>query len=128
MRSGVFPCSTMLATSGTCAGTAARTWSISIDGLRRLDEHRVGSRVGERAGATHGLVESRDGAGVGARGDVKRRALARAKRGAQLGQVLVERDDPLALHVAAALRPLLVFQEAAGGAEAQQLRHACARR
>jgi hypothetical protein len=52
---------------------------------------------------------------------VERRAPARAERGAELRQVLVERDDALPLHVAAPLRPHLVLEEAAGGAQADQL-------
>jgi hypothetical protein len=44
-------------------------------------------------------------------------------RGRELREVLFERDDALALHVAASLRPHLVLEEAARGAELHELAH-----
>jgi hypothetical protein len=43
------------------------------------------------------------------------------ERRRELLEVLIERDDLLALHVAAALRPHLILEEAAGGARLDEL-------
>src|SRR5437773_2693019 len=92
-----------------------------LERLRRLDEDRIGAGLREGTRPADGLVQSERGAGVGAGGHVEERAPPEVEGGAELRQVLLELDDALPCHVTAALRPHLVLQEGAGGADADEL-------
>ena len=69
-------------------------------------------------GAAHGFVEIVDGAGVGARQNPGLRIDALRARRLDLGNGQFGGHDLLADHVAAALRPLLIFDQDGGDAHA----------
>ena len=80
---------------------------------RRLYERRVSPG---RSGGLHpvqGLVQADRRQGVGPRNNEEVVVRSRFHRGANFLEILVPVDHPLALHVSAALGPLLVFQKTA---------------
>src|SRR5262249_38873894 len=82
-----------------------------LHAARRLDEDAVGAGPDVTLGAPQGLVEIVDGARVGAcqNPGLGIEALGRSRLDLGLGEL--DRNDLLAVHVAAPLRPLLVFDE-----------------
>ena len=86
-----------------------------------LDEAGVGARLPRGRDAGDRLVHAGHGQGVGPGDDEEVAARAGFDRRADLLHVLLALDHPLAPHVAALLRPHLVFQEAAGRAGGDQL-------
>ena len=114
VRCGVTPRSIMFATSG--GGSCAAISLELLDGLRRLDEQRVGARLLVGEAALDRRVEAERLARVGAGDDEQVALAARVGGGADLGRVLLGGDHLLALEVAALLRPHLVLEEHAGRA------------
>jgi len=103
----------MLATR-TQPGVALVMASNLLRRLGRLHEDGVHAEVGGHTGPLARLLEPDGGAGVRAGRDED--VLPDVDGGPQLGQPVLTRDDLLARHVAALLRPHLVLQEDAGSA------------
>src|SRR3989475_302337 len=89
----------------------------------RLDEERVGAGLLVLQAPLDRVLQAVDLPGVRARHDEEVAAPARVHRGPDLLHVLLDRDDPLALHMAAALGPDLILQEHAGCTGVDQLVH-----
>jgi hypothetical protein len=111
----------MLATSGTLGSSTARTRHL-VHALRRFDEHAARAVLDEGAGAPDRLVEAVGRARIGPRRDPEVGPARRARRH-ELREILLERHDTLAFHVAAPFRPHLVFEEAARRTDADELAH-----
>ena len=120
------PRSIMFATSG--GGQLRCDLLQLLDRLRRLDEQRVGARLLVGEAALDRGVEAERLARVGARDDEQVALAARVRRGADLGGVLLRRDDLLALEMAALLGPDLVLEEDAGRARVLEVAGPCASR
>ena len=86
--------------------------------LRRLDKRHVGPGRQRRIGAGNGLVQAGDGARVGAGDDQEVLVAAGGGRGADLGDVVLARDDLLAFEMAAFLREFLILDVNPGNAAA----------
>ena len=109
----------MLATTGAGARRPISASSSSEFGASTKLASAPAARACRDAGDR--FVETDDGERIGAGDDEEIGVAAGIDGGADLVDVLLALDHALAAHVAALLRPLLIFEEAAGGAGVDQL-------